>query len=228
MLTEVAGSSCLVKRVDVSRGSTGFPQGQNMNELPKNKETLAAVRELIRYAIMTLSALRDPDRKYLGLAQMPVHIVHDVQQAYGYSSASVRSFRPTAQDITQMEFFSSWLAWLRRNEGEMALRRIIGWSMGAALWRLGQREGCSGDTIMNRINRSVSAMIEHFAGSRIEVEIVDEPYKGAVYAAHVEKAPGPHGECVLMKVYISDYGFMKGGKKVSSAQDSYKIKRAVA
>lgn len=124
-----------------------------------------------------------------------------------------------------MEFFSGWLAWLRRQEGEMALRRIIGWSMGAALWRLGQREGCSGDTIMNRINRSIAAMISHFAGANIEIEIVDEPYKGAVYAAIVEKAPGPHGECVLMKVYISDYGFMKGGRKISTAMDNYKLSR---
>ena len=190
-------------------------------------EIIAAIRELIRYSIMTLSSLRDPDRRYLGLAQMPVYVVHDIKQAYGYSSASVRSFRPTAQDISQMEFFSPWLSWLRRQEGEIALRRIIGWSMGAALWRLGQRENCSGDTIMNRINRSIAAMVRQFVGDNIELAIVDEPYKGAVYAAVMEKVPGPHGECELMKVYIADYGFMRGGRKISSAQDSHRIERVL-
>jgi len=196
-----------------------------MQEIKPDAQTLAAVRELIRYAIMTLSALKDPDRKYMGMAKLPMNVVHDTQEAYGWSSAIVRSFRPTAQDITQMEFFSGWLAWLRRTESEMALRRIIGWSMGAALWRLGQREGCSGDTIMNRINRSIAAMIKHFAGANIEITIVDEPYKDAVYATQVEKVPGPHGECVLMKVYISDYGFMRGGRKLSTAADNYRIDR---
>lgn len=194
-------------------------------DLKPDAETLAAVRELIRYAIMTLSALKDPDRKYLGMAQMPTNVLHDIQEAYGYSSVSVRSFQPTAQDITQMEFFAGWLAWLRRNESEMALRRIIGWSMGAALWRLGQREGCSGDTIMNRINRSIAAMVQHFAKTKITVEIVDEPYKGAVYASVIEKVSGPHGECIEMKVYISDYGFMKGGRKITTALDNYKAQR---
>lgn len=199
-----------------------------MGALKPNNETLAAVRELIRYAIMTLSALKDPDRKYLGLAQMPQNVVHDTQQAYGYSSATVRSFRPTAQDISQMEFFGAWLSWLRRTEGELALRRIIGWSMGAALWRLGQRENCSGDTIKNRIDRSIAAMIAHFAGTNITVDIVDEPYKGAIYASVVEKVPGPHGECVLMKVYVADYGFMKNGKKLTTAADNYRAAKMSA
>lgn len=180
-------------------------------------EAIAAVRELIRYAIMTLSALQDPDAKYLGLAQLPQNIVHDTKEAYGYSSAVVRSFRPTAQDVTQMEYFATWLAWLRRQEGEQALRRIIGWSMGVATWRLGQREGCSDDTIMNRINRSVAAMIQNFLGTNIEVEVVNEPYKGAVYASVVEKPQGPHGEVTLMKVYVADHGFMKGGRKLRTA-----------
>jgi len=192
-------------------------------------EAIAAVRELIRYSIMTLSAMKDPDAKYLGLAQLPQHIVHDIKEAYGYSAASVRSFRPTAQDITQMEYFAGWLSWLRRTEGEKALRRLIGWSMGVATWRLGQREGCSDDTIMNRINRSIAAMIRHFLKFNIVIEQVDEPFKGAVYAAVLQKPPGPHGgEVQFMKVYVSDLGFMKGGRRLKTALDDQRAVKLFA
>lgn len=184
--------------------------------LVSDKRTLAAVRELIRYAVMTLSALRDPDAKYLGLAQLPAPVVHDTREAYGYSSAVVRSFQPSARDISQMEFFAPWLAWLRRTEGEQALRRIIGWAMGVAVWKLGQREGCHPDTIDNRIDRSIAAMVRHHIGRSIEVEQVEEPYKGALYSAIIHKSPGPHGVAKLQKVYVADYGFMKGGRKLRS------------
>src|SRR3990167_6073221 len=118
------------------------------------------MREIIRRAVMTLAALRDPDRRFMGWSRLPVHVVHDIQEAYGYSSASVRGFSPSPQEVDQMEIVLPWLAWLRQSEGDLACRRILGWAMGAALWRLGQREKCSDRTVTNRIDRSIAAIIK--------------------------------------------------------------------
>jgi hypothetical protein len=199
-----------------------------MKDIPA--ELLAALRELIRYAVMTLAAVRDPDARYLGWSKLPANIVHDVQEAYGYSTPWVRSFRPSPRDIEQMEIILPWLAWVRREEGETAIRRIFGWAMGAALWRLGQREQCSDATIVNRINRSVSAIILKFAGVDVPVCPIDEPYKGAVYAMIFEKPPGPHGEAEILikKVYVADRGFWKNGKRLRNGQENYDLEKLSA
>lgn len=197
-----------------------------MKDIPD--DLLNAMRQIVRRAVMTLAAVRDPDHRYLGWATLPANLVRDVKEAYGYSSASLRNFQPTAYEITQMDIVLPWLAWLRREEGEAAIRRIIGWSMGAALWRLGQREHCSEETINNRINRSISRMILQFTGASIPVERIEEPYKGATYAMVLESPPGPHGECVVMKVYVGGLGFVKGGRRVDSANTSHKLNRMTA
>lgn len=186
-------------------------------------ELLDAMREIVRRALMTLAAVRDPDHRFLGYARQAGNIVHEVKEAYGYSSASVRNFAPTAYEISQMEVVLPWLAWLRRQEGEQAIRRIIAWSMGSALWRIGQRESCSERTVTNRIDRSISAIIQQFTGANIPVERVEEPYKGATYALVYERLSGPHGECVIQKVYIGGLGFMKGHKKVGAATDHHRL-----
>ena len=189
-----------------------------MNETPH--ELLAAVREILRRAVMTLAALRDPDRRFLGLAQMPAHVVHDVQDAYGYSSASVRDFRPSAYEIEQAEVVLPWLAWLRRAHGDIECRRFIGWSSGAPVWKLAKREKCSERTIHNRLDRSVAIMIREFCGANIPVEIVDEPYKDTAFAAIFERSPGPHERVRVLKVYVAGIGFMKGNKRLRTALET--------
>lgn len=179
------------------------------------RELLEAVREILRYAILTLHAVRDPDRRYLGWANLPQTIVHDVADAYGYSTPWVRRFSPTAQDISQMERVLPWLAWLRREEGQPAIRRIIAWSMGVSTWRIGQREQCSDATIMNRINRSTARIIREFANVNLEIEYLDEPYKGAVYAIIWEIPKGPAASLVRpSKVYIGGRGMYRGGRPI--------------
>lgn len=200
-----------------------------MNIMPKPATTVIvpddlfdALKEIIRRAVMTLAALRDPDKRFQGLSRLPVGIVHDVQEAYGYSSASVRNFAPSPKEVEQMEVVLPWLAWVRREEGEIAIRRILGWSMGASLWRLGQREKCSDRTITNRIDRSVVAIIKQFVGVSVEVEIINEPYKGANYALVYDKPPGPHGgEVTIKKVYIGGLGYMVGGKRWNNGQERF-------
>lgn len=184
------------------------------------QDLLAAVREILRRAVMTLAALRDPDRRYLGLQQMPQHVVHDVKEAYGYSSATVRDFQPSAYEIAQADVVLPWLAWLRREHGDIECRRFIGWAMGAQIWRLAKREKCSDRTINNRIDRSVSLMIEKFVGASIPVEMIEEPYRDAPYALVFDR-PDQFGAPVkISKVYVGGVGFMKGGRRVRTAQET--------
>lgn len=183
-------------------------------------ELLEAMREIVRLAIVTLAALRDPDRRFLGYASLPQNVVHDVREAYGYSSATVREFIPSAFHISQMEVVLPWLAWVRREEGDMAIRRIIGWSMGAAIWRLGQREKCSERTIHNRIDRSVCAIIRKFADVNLDVEVVEEPFKGATHAMVFERPSGTDGPVLIQKVYIGGVGMMRGGRRLRTALET--------
>lgn len=180
-------------------------------------DLLNAMKEIVRIAVVTLAAMRDPDRRYLGYAQLPQNVVHDIHEAYGYSSTKVREFIPSAFHISQMEVILPWLAWVRREEGETAIRRIIGWSMGVAGWRLGQREACSERTVYNRIDRSVCAIIRKFAGVDVGVERVEEPYKGAEYAMVFERATSTDEPVVIRKVYVGGLGMVKGGKRLRTS-----------
>lgn len=183
-------------------------------------ELLEAMKEIVRVAIVTLAALRDPDRRYLGYASLPQNVVHDVREAYGYSSVSVREFIPSAFHISQMEVVLPWLAWIRREEGEQSIRRIIGWAMGATAWRLGSREGCSDRTIHNRIERSICAIIRKFAGVDLDVERVEEPYKGASYAMVFERPTGTEAPVLIQKVYVGGMGMMKNGRRLRTALET--------
>lgn len=183
-------------------------------------DLLEAMREIVRVAIVTLAALRDPDRRFLGYASLPQNVVHDVHEAYGYSSATVREFIPSTFHISQMEVVLPWLAWVRREEGDKAIRRIIGWAMGVAAWRLGQREACSERTIQNRIDRSICAIIRKFAHAELDVERVEEPYKGATYAMVFERAVGTEAPVLIQKVYIGGMGMMRGGKRLRTALET--------
>jgi hypothetical protein len=68
---------------------------------------------------------------------------------------------------------------------------------------------------MNRIDRSVAAIIKEFAAVDLAVELVEDlsqsngpldPRQGRVngsrFALVIEKPPGPHEEVRLMKVYV--------------------------
>lgn len=202
-------------------------------------EAFIAVREIVRRAIMTLMAIKDPDERYLhSNSAWCFAVVRDAREAYGYGTASVARFQPSSHDISQMETVAVWLAWLRRTEGEGALRRIIAWTMGVPVWRLGQREKCSERTIRNRIDRSIAAIIRQFAHADLTVEIVEEPIKSlpaesvregrpnSPFGLFLEKPHGPHGAVILRKVYVYDIGFMIGGKRWRDGRE--KVDKLVA
>ena len=186
-------------------------------------ELLQAMREILRRSLMTLNAIRDPDARYRGWAQLPAPIVRDVADAYGYSTPWVRKFSPSPRDIAQMEIVLPWLAWLRREEGQAAIRRMIAWSLGVSVWRIAQREECSEATIQNRIDRSVAAIIRKWTGTDIPVEVVEEPHQGVTYAFIWEKAPGPVGVVKLMRIYVGGRGMWKAGRYLRDGR--HKIQR---
>ncbi|MBV9135821.1 MAG: hypothetical protein JO357_02075, partial [Hyphomicrobiales bacterium] len=138
------------------------------------KSMLASLREVVRRAWQTLSVLRDPDLHFFRRGGWLFSVIHDMNQAYGYSSAQARGFQPSPEDVSRMEIVMGWMAWLRRLEGELALKRIIGWSMGVPLWQIARREGCSERTITNRIDRSLNAVLKTFGAMDSEPPVIEE------------------------------------------------------
>lgn len=181
-------------------------------------DAFETVKEIVRRAIITLMTLRDPHRKYQyrGSAWL-FPVVNQAQEAYGYVQYG---FEPTPHDISQMEIVAEWLAWLRRQEGEWSLRRIISWTLGVPTWRIGAREKCSERTIRNRIDRSIAAIIGQFAAVDFTVEEIEDPKVATPYAMILDKPGGPHGgPVILRKVYIYDKGFMRGGRRMRDGRE---------
>lgn len=170
-----------------------------------------AFKEIVRRAIMTLLALKDPDRRWQSMSDgWLLSTVRDAREAYGYSEYR---WEPSAHDISQMEVVAGWLAWLRRTEGEGALRRIIAWTLAVPWWKLGQRERCSERTVRNRLDRSMASMVQRFASVDLSVEEVEDSKVATPYAMVLEKPSDTDGPVVLRKIYIYDQGFMIGSRK---------------
>jgi len=183
-------------------------------------ELLLTVREILRNALMTMAAARDPDKRYQGWRSSGLEPVHSIQEAYGYASASVRAFTPSAAEISQAERVAPWLAWLRRDLGDDALRRITAWALGVPAWRLAQREDCSERQVMRRIDRSVAAVIAHFLGDTITVEYLDEPAKTQPTFA-LSFAPDRTTDAtstVPMKIYVGGRGMWRNGRWLRGGQ----------
>jgi hypothetical protein len=176
------------------------------------QELLAAMREIIKRAVITLNAVPDIDARFRGWAKSPARIVRDQQEAYGWALVSVKH-QPSPQEIKQADLVHPWLAWIRRVEGQRDLDRITAWSLGVPAWKLGDLERCSDRTVINRIDRSVAAVIKQFVNVDIPIEFVDEPHENALYAMVWEYPPGPiTGEVISMKIFIGDRGFWKAGR----------------
>jgi Domain of unknown function (DUF6362) len=179
------------------------------------KSMLASLREVVRRAWQTLAVLRDPDLHFFRRGGWLFSVVHDVNQAYGYSSAQARGFQPTHEDVSRMEIVMGWMAWLRRAEGELALKRIIGWSMGVPLWQMARREGCSERTIANRIDRSLNGVLKAFGNMDAEPPVIEETARhDARMRAYVSEKPTRMQEGTLQpgKLWIDGIGWMFKGR----------------
>lgn len=152
------------------------------------RDSVRAIREIIRRAILTFKALPDPDARFLRQGHS-WQIVRDASEAYGYAEASVKDFQPTPHEIDQAMIVLPWLSWLWEEEGGDAVKRIIAWAMGIPMWRLAQREHVSERTIDNRIDRSVTAIINNVIGTDFRFAVVDEPYKSTPFAMSWDTAP---------------------------------------
>lgn len=181
-------------------------------------DALGVLKEIIRRAIVTLWTLKDPDRRYLNpnLSGWLLPTVRERSESYGWGSYG---FEPTPHDVSQMEIVAGWLAWLRRTEGEQAIRRLIAWTLGVQTWKIGQRERCSERTIRNRIDRSVAAIMCQFAGAEFSVEIVDDPKVTKPYSMVTEPSIVTNDPVVLRKVYIYDKGFYRGSHRVRDGRE---------
>lgn len=193
---------------------------------PENEALLETIKLIVRRAIVTLMTLRDPDRKYQRMPQTAwlLPVINNSQESYGYREYG---FEPTAIDLQNMEIIAKWLAWLRRAEGEDALRRLLRWATGMPPWRMALLEHCCERTIRNRTERSIAAMMNNFVALDLQIELVEPDHIGAAsyngklfgpsmpYSLDFEKAPGPHGgPVILKKVYVHEKGFLRGGRRI--------------
>ena len=181
-------------------------------------ECFAAVKEIVRRAIITLWTLKDPDRKYLTARSSSwlLSVVRERSESYGWATYG---FEPTPHDISQMEIVAGWLAWLRRTEGEQALRRLIAWTLGVQTWRIGRREGCSEQTVRNRMDRSVAAIIRQFAAADLSVEVVEDLKVTKPYSMVTEPSSVTDAPVTLRKVYIYDKGMFLGSKRLRDGRE---------
>ena len=118
-----------------------------------------------------------------------------------------------------------WLAWLRREEGDLALKRVIGWARGTPMYVLAHRERRCTRTIMNRIDRSMAAILREFLAVRIDIPVVDEApavlprITGFTSFTERPRAADVPSEVEPGRVYIAGIGFMYRGVRYESALD---------
>lgn len=190
-----------------------------------DQELLAAMREVVRTTVMTLNALVDPHKKYQGFARLPVEIVHDAKEAYGYTSARIRRFQPSAREISQMEVIAPWLAWLKREHGAEHFRRIWAWALGAPTWLMAEREGCTQRTVLNRIDRALCLLIRQFMGRDVAIAPVDEGIDRQSYAVifdHPDRTRADGLPVKKMKIYIGGKGLWRGGKYLDNGHRKFR------
>jgi hypothetical protein len=78
---------------------------------------LGALKAAIRYGILTMQVLGDPDYKYRApLRSMWLTVARDPDLAYGYGEVAPPKFVPSPRDISRSEIVDSWLVWLRAAE----------------------------------------------------------------------------------------------------------------
>jgi hypothetical protein len=75
-----------------------------------------------------------------------------------------RTRRPTGspESAARVAVVMTWMDWLRRTEGEEAVKRIAAWALGFRLGSIACRERCGERTIANRITKSLTAISREF------------------------------------------------------------------
>jgi hypothetical protein len=135
---------------------------------------------------------------------------------------------PSPKDITRAEIVDSWLVWLRAAEGKRAVHRVFHWARGVPTWMQAQRENCSGRTVLDRIDRSMAAILREFFDEEMTVEPIEERAALPIrhYHAAWEATTGEAGERQdFGKVYIDGIGYMKDGRRLRVGREKADAKR---
>ena len=189
------------------------------------RRMLDSLKQAVRDAWLIFARLPDVDARFrMGLRSgWTLPVVNAASDAYGYSDARARAGYPSPLDISRMEIVMEWLAWLRREEGDLALKRVIGWARGTPLYVLAHRERRCPRTIENRIDRSMAAILREFLAVRIDIPVVDEAPavlpRITGFTADRPSAVDVPSEVEPGKVYIAGIGFMYRGVRYKSALD---------
>ncbi len=123
----------------------------------------ATVKEAMRRAVLTLTALPDPDRRYLRYTSPQIAVVRDAAEAYGWTPARVHFF-PTPFDCSVYLDVLGWLSWYERTvtQGGECVRLVIAWATGSEYWKLSKRFACSESTLRRRIDRVADTIASEF------------------------------------------------------------------
>lgn len=181
----------------------------------------AALKSVIKRAIIVLDALGDSEMRFQSTGQVWGRAIDDAAMAYGYGEARVR-FIPTAREIAQADIVADWLTWLGMHGGG-GVKRLVSWAHDDPIWRIAERERCSVRTIHNRIDRSVAAILKEFGGLDVDLPVIEEKPDQAHPPNFVTERPliadagariDQHG-----KVWIDGVGFMKGGRRLNDGRN---------
>jgi hypothetical protein len=189
-----------------------------------NGHSLNALKQTIRHGVLVMLAMDDIDRRFRGplRSTWSIATVDDPGLAYAYNEIRTPKIAPTPRDITRAEIVDSWLVWLRAEEGKRAVHRVFHWARGVPLWVQAQRESCSERTIVNRIDRSMAAILREFLDEEMTVERIEEPAEKPVrhYHSPFEATTGDTGTREAFgKVYIDGIGFMKDGRRLRDGRE---------
>lgn len=144
------------------------------------REIIARTHVLLRRAILTVTAIPDPDGRFLGgfKSSMPTP-ARDASVSYGSEAAQAdvakaARFRPSRKDLDRYMEVLSWLSWLKRQgeSGEQGVRLIVYRAHGSSWWRVAQRLklGKSDDTARRWHDAAVTAIAYAFAARVSEME----------------------------------------------------------
>jgi hypothetical protein len=189
-----------------------------------SRHLLGALKLAIRHGVLVMLAMDDIDRRFRGplRSTWSIATVDDPGLAYAYTEVKAPRIVPSPRDITRAEIVDSWLVWLRAEEGKRAVHRVFHWARGVPLWVQAQREGCSERTIINRIDRSMAAILREFLDVETDVAPVEEPATLPVrhYHAAWEATTGDAGTREAFgKIYIDGIGFMKDGRRLRDGRE---------
>lgn len=187
-------------------------EAREMTREPSTREMLDALKEVVRRAVQVMLSLRDSDYRYLSRVSNWGFDVSDDWFVYGMNDAREARFIPTPRDLTHMEIVAGWLSWLRRTEGEKALRRLFRMGQNVPTWRMALMEKVTERTILNRIERSLSAILKQFGNIDAEVPVIEERGEAGTFF-FVERADWTGEIPMPAKVYVHGIGWMKNGRK---------------